>query len=157
MVERLAPWWEGPAVPQDQLGLRAYRHRSLFQGALHPFSPTLRWIDVEPVADAPTLAFTVTLPPLYGGPPRAVHGGYLAGLFDELLGAVQGRARGGGGYTGRLTVRYRALTPIDEPLVFTGWITDDRDRRITTAATCTTADGGVTADAEGLFVRPSSP
>jgi acyl-coenzyme A thioesterase PaaI-like protein len=153
--ERLAPWWDGPAVAQDRLGLRAYRHRSLFQGPLHPFSPALSWIEAEPVAEGPTLAFTVTLSALYEGPPRAVHGGYLAALFDELLGGVQGRARDGGGYTGRLTIRYRALTPVDEPLVFTGWITSDKGRRITTAATCRTADDCVTAEAEGLFVRPT--
>lgn len=155
--ERLAPWWDGPAVAQDRLGLRAYRHRSLFQGPLHPFSPALTWIETDPVADAPTLAFTVTLSTLYEGPPRAVHGGYLAALFDELLGGVQGRARNGGGYTGRLTIRYRALTPVGEPLTFTGWITEDKGRRIATAATCRTADGGITAEAEGLFVRPGRP
>ena len=86
-----------------------------------------------------------------------MHGGYLAALFDELLGGVQGRAHGGGGYTGRLTIRYRALTPVDEPLVFTGWITEDKGRRIITAATCRTADDRLTAEAEGLFVRPPSP
>jgi len=149
-----APWWDGPAVPQDQLGLRAYRHRSLFGGALHPFSPPLRWIDVDDVDTQPALAFTVTLSSLYGGPPRAVHGGYLAGLFDELLGAVQGKAQGGGGYTGRLTVRYRALTPVDEPQTFTGWITEDRGRRIMTTAECRTAAGVRSAEADGLFVRP---
>ena len=155
--ERLPPWWDGPAVPQDRLGLRAYRHRSLFQGPLHPFSPMLTWVEAEPVDGAPSLAFTVTLSSLYEGPPRAVHGGYLAALFDELLGGVQGRARDGGGYTGRLTIRYRALTPVDEPLVFTGWITEDKGRRITTAATCRTADGRITAEADALFVRPASP
>ena len=45
--ERMAPWWDGPAVSQDRLGLRAYRHRSLFQGPLHPFSPTLTWVEDE--------------------------------------------------------------------------------------------------------------
>lgn len=148
-------WWDGPSVAHDDPSLRQYRHRSVFQGELHPFSPSLRWGDHAEIDGMPGYSFEVTLPQLFGGPPRAVHGGYLAGLFDELLGAVQSLAEGGGGYTGRLTVRYRSLTPIDELLTFRGWVTAETSRRIETRATCHAGER-LCAEAEGLFVRPAA-
>lgn len=151
----LPPWWDGP-VDGGDLGLQAYRHRSLFQGELHPFSPALRWEDSPGPEGTPGRAFRVVLSRLVEGPPSSVHGGYVAGLFDELLGGVQGLAEGGGGYTARLTVRYRALTPIDTELRFAGWIVRDGGRRIVTEATCHAPEGTLTAEAEGLFVRPAS-
>lgn len=146
--------WDGPGSPEE-LSLRKYRHRSLFQGELHPFSPALRWGDARGPEGEPGYTFTVRLSPLYEGPPAAVHGGYLAGLFDELLGAVQGLADGGGGFTGRLTVRYRTLTPTDEQLTFAGWVASENGRRILTRATCHAGEV-LCAEAEGLFVRVSS-
>lgn len=150
----LGEWWDGPAVAAEDRGLQAFRRRSLFQGALHPFSPELRWFEAEGPAGQPGLGFEVTLGRLYGGPPRSVHGGYIAGLFDELLGAVQAQAPGGGGFTGRLEIRYRALTPLDEPLRFMGWVEVSKGRRVTVAGRCE-AEGVLCADAKGLFVRPA--
>ena len=50
--------------------------------------------------------------PQYTGPPGSVHGGVIALVLDELLGYVN-LANATGGYTGMLTIRYRALTPIE--------------------------------------------
>lgn len=146
-------WWEGPADATPD-GLRTYRRRSLFQGELHPFSNALRWHDATGPEGQLGYGFRVTVPALFEGPPRAVHGGYLAGLFDELLGAVQGRAPGGSGYTGRLTIRYRSFTPIAEELTFAGWVVRDVGRRIETHGTCYVGDR-LCSEAEALFVRPS--
>ena len=154
--EPFGRWWEGPSESREELGLRHYRHRSIFQGELHPFSPTLRWQDAAGPAGEPGYRFVVELSSLYEGPPNAVHGGYVAALFDELLGGVQALAEGGGGYTGRLTVRYRSLTPVRQPLDFVGWISDDKGRRVHTHATCH-ASGVLCAEAEALFVRPATP
>ena len=151
--EPLGEWWDGPAVAPEDRGLQAFRRRSLFQGALHPFSSALRWFEAEGPQGQEGLGFEVTLGRLFGGPPRPVHGGHIAGLFDELLGAVQGQAPGGGGFTGRLEVRYRSLTPLDEPLRFSGWVDAAKGRRVTVSGRCE-ADGVLCADAKGLFVRP---
>jgi acyl-coenzyme A thioesterase PaaI-like protein len=86
----------------------------------------------------------------YEGPPRAVHGGIVAALFDELLGSLQ-RVAGLQAYTGELTIRYRALTPLHEELVFLGWIDDVRGRLIKARATCHAADT-LTAEATALFI-----
>lgn len=104
----------------------------------------------------PTVTAVVNLGEDYQGPPGSVHGGYLAAMFDNLLGILPYRLTGSRGtFTGRLTVRYRALTPINKDLVLTGKVTDARSRRVTATGQCH-ADGVLTAEAEGLFVRPAS-
>ena len=87
----------------------------------------------------------------YEGPPHGVHGGFVAGMFDEVLGATQ-RMMEMPGVTGRLTIHYRHITPIEEDLVLRAWITEDVGRRILAKATCHAGDT-LTADAEGLFIR----
>ncbi|HEX7095845.1 MAG TPA: hypothetical protein VF183_08165, partial [Acidimicrobiales bacterium] len=94
----------------------------------------------------------VTLSRLYEGPPNGVHGGYVAGLFDDVLGATQSLIDGPTGLTGTLEVRYRNLTPLDAELVFLAWIHHVSGRRIVSRATCH-AEGVLTAEAEALFVR----
>lgn len=104
----------------------------------------------------PTVTAVVCLGDEYEGPPGSVHGGYLAAMFDNLLGVLPYRLTGQrGAFTGRLTVRYRALTPLNTELVLTGRLTDTRSRRVTATGRCH-ADGVLTAEAEGLFVRPAS-
>ena len=104
----------------------------------------------------PTVTAVVCLDEAYQGPPGCVHGGYLAAIFDNLLGVLPYRLTGQkGAFTGRLTVRYRALTPLNTELVLTGRLTNVRSRRVTTAGQCH-ADGRLTAEAEALFVRPTA-
>lgn len=94
-----------------------------------------------------------TLGLAYEGPPHGVHGGFVAALFDDILGAAQGMVDAPG-VTGRLTVRYRHITPVEEPLRFEAWIDSDDGKRIVAKATCHAEDGALlTADAEALFVR----
>lgn len=102
----------------------------------------------------PTVTAVVCLGEDYQGPPGCVHGGYLAAMFDNLLGVLPYRLTGQrGAFTGRLTVRYRALTPLNTELILTGSLTSVRGRRATAAGQCH-ANGLLTAEAEALFVRP---
>ena len=104
----------------------------------------------------PTVTAVVCLDEDYQGPPGAVHGGYLAAMFDNLLGVLPYRLTGQrGAFTGRLTVRYRALTPLNSELVLTGQLTGVRSRRVTAAGQCHAGDV-LTAEAEALFVRPAA-
>lgn len=88
---------------------------------------------------------------VYEGPPRGVHGGWVAALFDEMLGATMALTPPPG-VTAKLSVDYRHLTPIDEDLRLEAWITGERDRRIQAEATCH-AGSTLTATAQALFVR----
>ena len=84
----LPKWWQ-PETGSGELRSSTYRNRSLYQGPYHLFSPDLDWKEHSGPNGEEGFKFHVTLSDLYEGPPLAVHGGYIAGLFDELLGAVQ--------------------------------------------------------------------
>jgi acyl-coenzyme A thioesterase PaaI-like protein len=87
----------------------------------------------------------------YEGPPGSVHGGWLAAMFDEVLGMAQSIG-GQPGMTGTLTVKYRRPTPLHRELRFEGTLDRVEGRKIFTTGRC--YDGDVlTAEAEGLFIR----
>lgn len=124
-----------------------------------PTSPLIGW--ANPVAapavlwrvpgtDGPEVRGTVRFGYAYEGPPTCVHGGVIAGLFDEVLGAanvVAGRA----GMTGTLTIRYRRPTPLLVPLEVVGRQTSAEGRKIRAWAGLY-HEGKLTAEAEGLFL-----
>ena len=147
----LPRWWGKTQASKGQTS-SSYRNRSVFQGELHPFSPTLHWDQYLGPEGEPGYLFETTLSSLYEGPPKAVHGGYIAGLYDELLGAVQNLAQGDTGYTAKLTIRYRSFTPTNENLVFKGWVTHNSGRRISVRASCHDGER-LCSEAEALFLR----
>lgn len=151
-------WYEVP--PEDRDNPRFYRQLSTFSGRVNTVAPPMRITPATMPDGAPALIGTVSLDRRYEGPPRAVHGGVVAGLFDELLGGGQRLTGGPPGMTGRLTVRYRRPTPLDTDLRFRAWIADERERRVTVKADCVVldpsapdADGDATAEAEAVFLR----
>jgi acyl-coenzyme A thioesterase PaaI-like protein len=85
------------------------------------------------------------------GPPGCVHGGWIALAFDEVLGWTNFRA-GVGAMTAHLGIRYRKPTPIGAAVEFRVPWPEVNDRRVHTNATLT-ADGIVTAEAQGLFIN----
>ena len=93
----------------------------------------------------------IRIPRVYEGPPHAVHGGYVAGIFDDLLGGVQALAPPVG-MTAKLEVKYRRPTPIETDLVFEGWVHDNGDRYMRAKGTCYAGDT-LTAEATALFIR----
>jgi acyl-coenzyme A thioesterase PaaI-like protein len=101
---------------------------------------------------SPGIRATATMSEAYEGPPHGLHGGFVAALFDEVLGATQSLSAGPG-VTGRLTVHFRHLTPIGERLTFDAWIDHEEGRRMLAKATCHAADGTLCAEAEGLFIK----
>jgi|TARA_B100000902_G_scaffold17787_2_gene21365 acyl-coenzyme A thioesterase PaaI-like protein len=149
----LPKWWQ-PETGSGELRSSTYRNRSLYQGPYHLFSPDLDWKEHSGPNGEEGFKFHVTLSDLYEGPPLAVHGGYIAGLFDELLGAVQSLSKTGTGYTAKLEIKYRSLTPIDEELIFAGWILESSGRRITVRGQCTHGEK-ICSEANALFLKPN--
>jgi acyl-coenzyme A thioesterase PaaI-like protein len=86
----------------------------------------------------------------YEGPPGAVHGGYVAAAFDELLGMAQSLG-GKPGMTGTLTVRYRRPHPLHTEIEFEAELLGVEGRKIFTAGR-SYADGELRAEAEGIFI-----
>lgn len=119
-------------------------------GPLNPIAPPLTF-----TFDGERLSGTGTLASPYTGPPGAVHGGVIALVLDELLGAVNA-CLGLGAFTGTLTIRYERLTPIQQEIAFESWVERTEGRKVFTRGTIS-AGGQVTARAEGVFIRVEQP
>ena len=93
------------------------------------------------------------LGPLFEGPPGLVHGGVSALVLDQVLG--EAAAVGGApGMTGRLTIHYRRPTPLGD-LTVSARLESREGRKSVVRGELRDADGGVTVEAEGLFILPS--
>ena len=148
-----ATWYQhDPHAPAASAGARAsYGDMSPVRGRRNPVAPPLALETLERPDGSRCIAGRAELSRAYEGPPHGVHGGLVAALFDELLGAAQGLAPPPG-VTSTLEVRYRRVTPIETPLRFEAWIDEDRGRELVARATCHAGDT-LTAEAKGLFVR----
>jgi acyl-coenzyme A thioesterase PaaI-like protein len=89
--------------------------------------------------------------PAYEGPPGHVHGGWVAAMFDELLGFAQQKP----GFTATLTVRYLRPTPLNRTLGLRAHVDRVEGRKRTIVGSCQ-LDGVTLAEAEGLFIAPRS-
>lgn len=131
---------------------REYRRRSPFSGVENPRAPGLV-MALDPDVDERTAANgEITVGSAWAGPPGAVHGGVVAGLFDEAIGWIASAASPDQPVvTAKLTVRYRHPTPIDTPLRFRAEVERRSSRRLNVVATCR-CNGRETASAEALMV-----
>jgi len=146
-------WYEtdAEATSLSPSSRRAYLDQSPIRGGRNPLAPPLS-IEVGARSDGtPVLRGRARLGMAYEGPPHCVHGGWVAALFDDLLGSTQVLADAPG-VTASLEVSYRAVTPIEEDLDFEAWIGEERAGRVVAHATCH-AGGALTAEARALFVR----
>jgi len=87
----------------------------------------------------------------YEGPPTCVHGGVIAMVFDEILGAAN-IAAGCPGMTGTLTIKYRKPTPLRTPLRVEARSVSRDGRKVTTRGAIYNEDV-LTAEAEGIFIQ----
>ena len=129
-----------------------HRDYSLFRGESNPLAPPVRISKNEDSEGKEVVVGEVIFDQTREGPPRTVHGGMIAAVFDDVLSGVLSSAGAAGSVTGKLTIRYRRPTPINTDLRFEAWIDHQQGRRLTAQAHCL-ANGEVTAEAEALFVR----
>jgi acyl-coenzyme A thioesterase PaaI-like protein len=86
----------------------------------------------------------------FEGPPTCVHGGAIAALFDEMLGATN-LLNDRGGMTGTLTIVYRRPTPLLADLDLFAEQTGVEGRKLLVRGTIS-HEGQVTAEANGIFI-----
>jgi acyl-coenzyme A thioesterase PaaI-like protein len=115
-------------------------------GPLNPISPP---IEIE--FDGDRIHGTMDLGAPWNGPPGMVHGGIIALVFDEILGACN-VCHGVGAFTGTLSVRYEKPTFVDTPHELEAWLDRVEGRKVFTKGEIR-RDGEVTARAEGVFIR----
>ena len=151
---------DAPAGPEEPTSLQlitehaerdaeffAFFDHSPLIGLANPLSPP-----VTLAQDGDRVRGSATFGSAYEGPPGCVHGGFVAAVFDELLGATQSMS-GTQGMTAHLGIDYRRPTPLHVPLELEGWL-DRRDgRKIWARGQLRAAgDSTVLAEAEALFI-----
>lgn len=158
VTEGLASWAHtGPYAQASLDGGVGLIGQSLDPMLIFPYSPIIgRRNPVAPPAefrhDNGRVVGEVTLGPAYCGPPQHVHGGVIAALMDELLGTVN-VINGLGAMTGRLTIHYRAATPLGVPLRLEASHTRSDGRKVYAEGRILDGDR-LLVEAEGLFIQP---
>lgn len=138
---------EGPGSLERARQLAYFEHFGPFAGDHHPLAPPIQLSIVGEQVEG-----LVTYGKTFEGPPGFVHGGFIAGAFDEVLSfaAVQ---FGAPGMTGRLTVAYRSPTPLHEPVRYVARVEHAEGRRTAVAGELrVAATGRLCAESTGLFV-----
>jgi acyl-coenzyme A thioesterase PaaI-like protein len=148
LLEPLTPAW-APSVPARPLS-------DLDPHEYFPFSPMVGWYSpLSPPLECEIVDGGVTaharLGAAYEGPPGCVHGGIIAGLFDELLGIANITA-GTGAMTGTLTIKYRSPTPLYEVLTLRGKTDRIEGRKVFARGTLHAGDR-LCAECDGIFIE----
>jgi len=115
-------------------------------GRSHPCSPELLWQEASN-----RITGTVRFSQTFEGPPGHVHGGWVAGVLDHIMGMTHVRT-GHPGMTGGLFVRYLKPTPLNQVIEVSAEATELDDKRTEVKATMSYGDT-TTATAEAIFVR----
>jgi len=131
-------------VREEEPALHAMADRAV-AGPANPVSVDIRTRIEDGVAMA-----DVCFGPAFEGAPGRVHGGLVAAVFDDVLGSAMAQARTPG-FTGRLTVHYRAPVPVDRRVVFRAWPGTREGRKLHAHAEAR-LDDLVLATADALFV-----
>lgn len=116
-------------------------------GPSNPLSPGLSiWFEADRVCGRVTYGW------MYEGVDNIVHGGWVAAVFDEFLGAAQALA-GKTGMTASLKTEYFRPTPLNRELTLEARLLSCAGRK--TVIRAEMYDGDLlTAACEGLFVLP---
>lgn len=130
---------------------RSFREHSPLTGICSPIAPPLSLRTETDGNGRQRVIGEVCFGWAYEGPPGHVHGGYVAAIFDELLGFAQ-TLSGKTGMTGKLTTRFRSPTPLHTPLTLVGTF-DRMDGRCIQTTGKLYAGDQLTADAQGLFMQ----
>ena len=115
-------------------------------GRSHPCSPELRWQEASN-----RITGTVKFSQAFEGPPGHVHGGWVAGVLDHLMGMTHVRT-GHPGMTGGLSVTYLKPTPLNQVIEVSAQATELDDKRTEVKAEMRFGET-TTAKAEAIFVR----
>jgi acyl-coenzyme A thioesterase PaaI-like protein len=86
------------------------------------------------------------------GPPGHAHGGSMAAVLDEAMGAAAWMA-GHIAVAGRLETDFRAMLPLGTDALLEAWVERREGRKVWTSGRLFGDDGTLYAEASALFVR----
>ncbi len=117
-------------------------------GPSNPLAPPINmWFDGDRAYGSVHMGWA------YEGPPGKVHGGFVAAVFDQFMGAAQMLGEQPG-MTGTLTTRYHKTTPLNTDLRLEAWLEKTEGRKTIVHAEMRAGEV-LTASCEGLFIRPA--
>ena len=97
------------------------------------------------------LTATKNLAREFEGYEGAAHGGIVATMLDEAMCHFIKDFYNEEAMTGRLEIRYKHPTPVEQDLTINAWQENQRRNIITMKSTVSTIDGTVTAEASAKF------
>jgi acyl-coenzyme A thioesterase PaaI-like protein len=148
--QHLARLLQAPKVPGSAASDSHFSDRSPIYGVMNPLSMPMKMGLSEGGGEFGSVTGDAVFTELYEGPPGHCHGGFIAAAFDEVLGMAQSLT-GRPGMTGKLSISYRAPTPLNTPIHFVGWVEKVEGRKIFTKGTAHNGDT-LCAESEGLFL-----
>ncbi len=136
--------------PGRRARVRDFLPTSPVIGEVNPHAPPAEIWSVTNDDGGRELRGRVRFGPAYEGPPGFVHGGVIAMVCDDILGAANMMA-GQPGMTGTLTVRYRKPTPLETDLDLEARLVGRQGRKLRTwgGISC---EGTLMAEVDGLFL-----
>lgn len=146
----LASMGDGPSmfgeVPADGQRLSHFPD-CVVSGGANPMG-----VAIEVRCDGGEAVAETVLGAAFEGAPGRAHGGVVAAIFDDVMGYVLSIHKLPA-FTGRLTVSYRAPTPIGAPIVFRARLDQREERKLHISATAHTRDEHqLIAEATATFI-----
>lgn len=137
-----------PEPPADsERPIKLAEHGACFVcGTANPMS-----MGVNYYWDGQSVHTTFTFDSRHQGPPGHAHGGSLAAVLDEAMGAAVW-LQGHGVVAANLELDYRQPVPLGESVSVKAWSGEKGNRSIKAKAALYLADGSVAVEAKGVFV-----
>jgi uncharacterized protein (TIGR00369 family) len=101
--------------------------------------------------DNGTVAADFTITDAQAGPPGYAHGGALAALIDEAMGAANWFA-GNRGMSVHLSFDYKRPVPVGASIHVSGQVEHREGRKVFTSGTVVLEDGSIAVKGSGIFV-----
>jgi acyl-coenzyme A thioesterase PaaI-like protein len=129
----------------EEAGERQLFSDSIVTGTANPMG-----IAAQLWRDGDATCMQVSLGKAFEGAPGRAHGGVVAAMLDEVMGAMN-MIHGAMAFTAQLDITYHAPTPIGEPILARAWLARHDDRKRYVEATLF-ADDLLIASAKALFI-----
>lgn len=108
-------------------------------------------IAIEVRRESNEIVAEVVLGAAFEGAPGRAHGGIVAAIFDDVMGYVLTLERQPA-FTGEMTVRYEAATPMGNRLEFRARLVERIGRKLIVTSEAVDEDGARIASAGGTFI-----